>query len=100
MTNHVNLIVVPEREDSLARLSARANGRYAQAINIRKGRTGHLWQARYYSCVMSESHLWTGIRYVEENPARAGMVKHPADYRWSSGPAHLLGTADKPNSGS
>ena len=44
MTNHVHFVVVPEREDSLSVLFGRANGRYAQAVNIRKGRCGHLWQ--------------------------------------------------------
>lgn len=95
MTNHVHFVVVPEREDSLAILFGRANGRYAQALNIRKGRSGHLWQARYRSCVMSESHLWLGIRYVEQNPCRAGIAKQPEDYRWSSAVAHLLGSPDR-----
>jgi putative transposase len=94
MTNHVHFVVIPEREDSLALLFGRANGRYAQAVYIRKGRSGHLWQARYHSCVMSEAHLWIGLRYVEENPCRAGLVREVADYRWSSAAVHLLGQAD------
>jgi putative transposase len=91
----VHFVVIPEREDSLALLFGRANGRYAQAINIRKGRSGHLWQARYHSCVMSESHFWIGLRYVEANPCRAGLVREAADYRWSSAAAHLLDTPDR-----
>jgi hypothetical protein len=43
MTNHVHLIAVPEREDSLAVLLRRVHGRYAQYWT---GRTGHLWQNR------------------------------------------------------
>ncbi len=95
MSNHVHLIVVPEREDSLSSLFGYVNGRYAQAVNIRKGRSGHLWQARYFSCAMSEQHLWVGLRYVEENPCRAGMVARPEEYRWSSAPAHLCGDRDR-----
>jgi putative transposase len=60
MTNHVHFLVVPEREDSLAVLFGRANGRYAQALNIRRGRCGHLWQARFHSCPMSPAHLEVG----------------------------------------
>lgn len=89
MTNHVHFVVVPAREDSLAILFGRANGRYAQGLNIRKGRCGHLWQARFHSCPMSVSHLWVGLRYVEENPCRAGMVDRAEEYRWSSAAAHL-----------
>ena len=74
MTNHVHFVVIPDREDSLAVLFGRANGSYAQALNIRKGRCGHLWQARYHSCPMSGSHFWVGLPYVECSPCRAGMV--------------------------
>jgi putative transposase len=77
MTNHVHFLVVPEREDSLAVLFGRANGRYAQALNIRRGRCGHLWQARFHSCPMSPAHLEVGLRYVEANPCRAGIVDRP-----------------------
>jgi len=38
---------------------------------------------------MSESHFWVGLRYVEANPCRAGIVQNPADYPWSSAAAHL-----------
>jgi len=94
MPNHVHFVVVPEAEDSLAALFGYANGRYAQAANIRKGRSGHLWQARYYSCALSERHLWAALRYVEANPCRAHLAEHPQAYRWSSGCTHLLGTRD------
>ena len=95
MTNHVHFVAVPEREDSLALLFGRANGRYAQALNSRKGRSGHLWQAPFHSCPLSDSHLEVALRYVEENPCRAGMAASPAGCRWSSAAAHLLGVADR-----
>jgi REP element-mobilizing transposase RayT len=60
MSTRVHFVVEAEREDSLALLFGRANGRYAQAVNIRKGRSGHLWQARFCSCPMSEGHLSLG----------------------------------------
>jgi putative transposase len=55
MTNHVHLIAVPERQDSLAVLLRRVHGHYAQYYNIRHARTGHLWQNRYFACVL---HAW------------------------------------------
>ena len=94
MTNHVHFVVVPQRADSLASLFARVNGRYAQAVNIRKGRTGHLWQCRFHSCLVGGSHLWRVLRYVEDNPCRAGLVERPEGYRWSSAAAHLRGVED------
>ena len=89
MTNHVHAVVVPERADSLAILFRRVHGRYAQYINTRRGRSGHLWQGRFYSCPLEGAHLATALRYVEENPCRAGMVEQPDEYRWSSAAVHL-----------
>jgi putative transposase len=91
MTNHVHLIAVPEREDSLAVLLRRVHGRYAQYYNIRHGRTGHLWQNRFFACVLQEDHLWTALAYVERNPVRAGIVGCATDYPWSSAAAHVTG---------
>jgi putative transposase len=79
MTNHVHFVAIPQREDSLAVLFGRANGRYAQAINIRKGRCGHFWQARFHSCVLSDSHLDIAIRYVEDNPCPAAHLNGEPD---------------------
>lgn len=95
MTNHVHAIVVPERADSLALLFRRVHGRYAQYVNTRRGRSGHLWQGRFYSCPLDGAHLATALRYVEENPCRAGIVERPEQYRWSSAAAHLGLRADE-----
>ena len=84
-------IVVPEREDSLARGLGQAHCRYAHCVNARLRSTGHLWQNRFYSTVMDEAHLLAAMRYVERNPVRAGMVADAAGYRWSSAMAHLTG---------
>ncbi len=91
MTNHVHLIAVPEREDSLAVLFRRVHGRYAQYYNTRSGRTGHLWQNRFFACALGRDHLWPAIAYVERNPVRAGLSAHPGEYQWSSAAAHLSG---------
>ncbi|MGA2149405.1 MAG: transposase [Bryobacteraceae bacterium] len=91
MTNHVHLIALPQREDSLAILLRRVHGRYAQYYNTHMGRTGHLWQNRFFACVLGKDHLWTALAYVDRNPVRAGMVRAAADYRWSSAAAHLSG---------
>ena len=91
MSNHVHLVVLPEREDSLAVLLRRVHGRYAQYFNAHTGRTGHLWQSRFFACILGENHLWTALAYVDRNPVRAGMVNNAGDYHWSSAAAHLSG---------
>ena len=89
MTNHVHLVVIPEAADSLATLLRRVHGRYAQMLNARQNRTGHLFQNRYFSCALEKSHLWRALAYVERNPVRAGMVERPEQYRWSSAAIHV-----------
>jgi putative transposase len=95
MTNHVHWVVVPEREDSMEVLFRRVHGRYAQYYNARRRRSGHLWQNRYFSCALSETHLWRALAYVERNPVRAGMVGRAEEYEWSSARAHVTGEEGK-----
>jgi putative transposase len=85
MTNHVHLVAIPGHSDSLATLFRRVHGRYAQYFNARRHRTGHLWQNRFFSCALSQSHLWTALRYVEMNPVRASLVASPAEYEPGNG---------------
>lgn len=92
MTNHVHLIVIPGREDSLARAIGQAHCRFAHAVHARRQSIGHLWQNRFYSAVMDETHLFTAMRYVECNPVRAGLAASAEDYPWSSATAHLTGS--------
>ena len=92
MSNHVHLIALPAREDSLSILFRRVHGRYAQYYNARSGRSGHLWQNRFFGCMLGATHLWSALAYVERNPVRAGMVEQAAEYRWSSAAAHLGGS--------
>jgi putative transposase len=94
MTNHAHLIALPGRDDSVSVLMRRVAGAYAQYYNARTGRTGHLWQNRFFGCVLGISHLWKALAYVELNPVRAGMVQQAAQCRWSSAVAHLTGKDD------
>jgi putative transposase len=94
MPNHVHLVVVPDREASLATWLGEGHRRYAHGINRRQDWCGHLWQERFRSCVMDERHLWAAVRYVELNPVRAGLCSGPADWAWSSARAHLAGRDD------
>jgi putative transposase len=89
MDNHVHFIVKPLTENSLAKLFSVAHMKYAHYFNIKRKRVGHLWQGRFYSCLLAGDHIIEAIRYVECNPVRAGMVKYAWDYTWSSARAHL-----------
>lgn len=88
MPNHSHLIVVPHDAETLSSCIRAAHTKYALRYNLRYQLTGHLWQGRFASCVLDESHMWNAIRYVERNPVRAGMVRYAEDYPWSSARGH------------
>jgi REP element-mobilizing transposase RayT len=73
MSNHVHLIVVPQAQDSLARLIRRVHSTYAQDFNRRRGRDGPVWRSRFYCCALGPSHLDAALLYVDLNAVRAAL---------------------------
>jgi putative transposase len=94
MTNHVHLVAIPEKEESLAKAIGRTHFCYSQYINRFHNRSGHLWQGRFYSCALDERHFWLAMRYVELNPVRAKICRKPWRYEWSSAAAHIDGDTE------
>lgn len=95
MTNHVHLLVTPERASSLPRMMQSLGRRYVRHVNDAHHRTGTLWEGRYRAApIDSEAYLLACCRYIELNPVRARMVRHPREHRWSSHRANALGEAD------
>ncbi|MFZ0481276.1 MAG: transposase [Terriglobales bacterium] len=90
MPNHVHLIAIPGSVEGLAQTLKHTHGRYASYWNARQSSSGHVWQGRFYSCPLDDSHLWEALRYVELNPVRAGMVSVAEQWRWSSASAHCI----------
>ena len=95
MDNHIHIIGIPEREDSLAKTIREAHGEYSSYFNTKYALVGHVWQGRFKSVAMQENHCWNAIRYVERNPVRAGMARLAEEYLWSSAAAHC-GLRDDP----
>ena len=92
MTNHVHLLLTPVRQDGPSLLMKHLGQRYVQYINKTYRRSGTLWEGRFRSSIVQEQgYLLRCYRYIELNPVRAGMVKHPRDYRWSSYRANAEG---------
>jgi len=88
MNNHIHVVAIPANEKSLEDTLRIVHTRYAQYFNKKIRSTGHLWQGRYYSCVLDERHLLATARYVERNPVRIKIVNKPTDYIWSSAKSH------------
>ena len=95
MTNHYHL-VVETPDANLSKGMRQLNGLYTQASNRRHQRTGHLFQGRFKGILVDkDSYLLELTRYVVLNPVRAGMVKDPLAYEWSSYRA-MVGQAPVP----
>ena len=91
MGNHVHLVATPRQVDSLAKAIGRTHWLYTQYVNRLHGRSGHLWQNRFYSCAMDAEHYWRAVAYVERNPVRARLVRKSWRWVWSSAGAHCGG---------
>lgn len=94
MPNHIHLIAVPQKAENLRLAIGEAHRRYTRRINFDKGWRGHLWQERFSSFIMDEQYLLACVRYIENNPVRAKLVKSPELWPWSSASAHMQGKDD------
>lgn len=84
MNNHIHLLLQEGKED-LAITMKRIGVSYVWYYNLKYRTTGHLFQDRYRSeNVESDGYLATVVRYIHQNPVKAGLVKRPSDWKWSS----------------
>ncbi|WP_024955494.1 transposase [Sulfurospirillum arcachonense] len=84
MTNHIHLIVIPKSRESLSKAIGETHRLYTRKINFEQKVKGHLFQERFYSTPLDAEHLLHALRYVEQNPVKAYMVKYAWDYKYSS----------------
>jgi putative transposase len=85
MTNHVHLLLTPEDANGPSLLMKNLGQRYVQYVNRTYRRSGTLWEGRFRSSlVQRQGYLLKCQRYIELNPVRAGMVRLPGTYPWSS----------------
>jgi putative transposase len=95
MTNHVHLLITPDSKQGISRVMQSLNRLYVPYINFTYGTSGTIWEGRYKaSLIEHEEYLLTCMRYIELNPVRAGMVRAPEEYYWSSYGVNAWGDTD------
>jgi putative transposase len=95
MTNHYHLLLETP-EGNLSQIMRHINGAYTTYYNVKRKRSGHLFQGRYNAVLLEvDAHAKELSRYIHLNPVRAGLVEKPEDYLWSSYRA-FLDKADSP----
>ena len=92
MGNHYHLQATPRHALTLSRTMQRVHSNYARYYNKKHQRTGTIWGQRARTVLIEDERQWlTCLRYIEQNPVRAGLVSRPQDYAWSSHRAHAFG---------
>jgi REP-associated tyrosine transposase len=95
MGNHVHLLLTSAREGGAAHLMPAIASGYARHLAAAYGQEDPVWEEGYdASPVRARRHLLACMRYIEENPVRAGLAAHPGAYPWSSYRANALGEDD------
>lgn len=95
MTNHVHLLVSGISDTAIAAMMKAVGERYVPYVNKTYGRSGTLWDGRFYSSLVQEDNYFLAChRYIELNPVRAGIVASPGEYRWSSYAGNANGEHD------
>jgi len=91
MSNHVHLLI-HEGKDGISRIMKRLGGSYAYWYNWKYERKGYVFQDRFKSVnIEDDSYLKTVIRYIHQNPVKAGITNKPESYPWSSNLAYYGG---------
>ncbi|MDI7259504.1 MAG: transposase [Thermodesulfobacteriota bacterium] len=84
MDNHYHFILETP-QGGLLKIMHGVNGGYTNYFNRKHGRVGHLFQGRYRAILVEKDrYLLSLSRYVHLNPVRAGLVRKPEEYPWSS----------------
>ena len=84
MPNHVHLLI-QEKADGLAAVVRDIASRFARYYNDKYGHFGHLFQDRYKSEPVNDAgYFLILVRYIHQNPLKAGIVEDIINYPWSS----------------
>jgi len=85
MTNHVHLFIKEPELGSIKTIMHKMLTRYVVWFNRKYKRSGSLVGNRYKSeAIEDEEYYFALVRYINQNPVRAGIVAEPLNYRWSS----------------
>ena len=95
MDNHPHLVGHTKRKEGISDLMRRINCKFAKEYNKRNNGYGQVVIARFKSpLIQTDEHMLNVMTYVDLNPCRAGKVKHPSRYKWSSYNYYAYGKQD------
>ena len=85
MNNHAHILIETDKVNDLSKYMQRLNTIYAKYYNKKYSRVGYVFRDRYKSeGIYSEEHLYNCIKYIYDNPVKAGICKRPEEYLYSN----------------
>ena len=94
-SNHIHLFVRAQDVGSISGFMQKLEGEFAEYYNLRKKRSGAFWGGRYWCTMVETGHYVRNcMRYIDLNMVRAGIVSHPADWKWC-GYQELVGERER-----
>ena len=83
MSNHVHLLTTLKEDQSLSSVMQLIKGSTSFQCNKLLGRRGTFWQSERYDRVLRRGEYWPVLRYILNNPVKAGVVKHWREHPWT-----------------
>lgn len=85
MNNHAHMLIETEKIKELSKYMQRLNTRYGKYYNRKYNRVGYVFRDRYKSeGIYSEEHLYNCIKYIYDNPVKAGICEKAKEYPYSN----------------
>lgn len=85
MNNHAHILIKAENTDELSKYMQRLNTKYGKYYNTKYERVGYVFRNRYKSeGIYDENHLYNCIKYIYDNPVKAGICKTAKEYPYSN----------------
>ena len=85
MNNHAHILIETDKINNLSKYMQRLNTVYAKYYNKKYSRVGYVFRDRYKSeGIYNEEHLYNCIKYIYDNPVKAGICERPEEYPYSN----------------
>jgi putative transposase len=95
MSNHIHLLLKTSEKGGISAIMKAVTIAHTRNYHFKYNCSGHIWTGRFKSPIVSDDeYLLTVMRYIEQNPVRAGMVNHPGEYAYSSYGSNVKKDAD------
>jgi len=81
--NHTHLLAEAADTEAISSMMQQLEGEFAEWYNRCKGRSGAFWSDRYHCTMVARGrYAWNCLQYIDLNMVRAGVVRHPDEWRW------------------